>query len=542
MERVGRRCHNRAVRTDPRILAGRTLDVLVIGGGIQGAAIAREAAARGAAVALVEARDFAAGTSSRSSRLVHGGLRYLRQGHLALVRESLAERERLLRLCPHLVRPVPMLMPFFRDGGGSRLLAWIGTWLYARLAGRSTMPRPRRLAAADAVAAFPGLRSEGLRGAVLFYDAATVDLRLTLANVQAAALGGALVANHCAVAGLGPRGAVRLVDHVSGGAEVDVRARHVVNAAGPRADAVRALLGCGGAPLVRTSRGSHLVLEPRAGETAIAAFLPDGRIQFVVPHRDGTICGTTDVDEPVADEEPTVPPDDVRYLLEALGFLLAPPPRREDVRFAYCGWRSLPAAKGPAGQLNREAFLVRERLPEGTLHTVVGGKLTTHRSFAERTVADMLGVQAADSPTRTAPLPGGGGPREVQDPLWWRHGSLASAVRALAAGEPSWERPLCPHRPMLRVEAVHALRALGAVTFADLMLRRLVHAQGPCLQRECLRAAHELFLRERPVACDDSFEAAAGALVEEVRRLTGGLVPAAPAPADVPPGRPDRHG
>src|SRR5262249_9053588 len=156
-----------------------------------------------------------------------------------------------------------------------------------------------------------------------------------------------------------------------------------------------------------TSRGSHLVLPARAGETALAAFLPDGRIQFVVPHTDGTICGTTDVDEAAGDDEPTVPDDDVRYLLAALGFLMAPPPRRRDVACAYCGWRSLPARKGPPGALNREAFLVAERLPASELHTIVGGKLTTHRAFAERAVAQILGLRAVDSPTRQLPLPGG---------------------------------------------------------------------------------------------------------------------------------------
>ena len=517
------------MRTDPRELNGKTFDLLVVGGGIQGAAIAREAALRGASVVLAEARDFAAGTSSRSSRLVHGGLRYLQQGHFALVKEALHERERLLRLCPHLVRPVPMLLPFFRDGGGSRWLSWLGVRAYAWLAGDSTMPAPTRLDPHAAVAAFPGLRTQGLLGAVQYFDAATSDSRLTLANVQAAALAGAKVVNHCAVTGLGPGGAIALRDGV-GDADVAVRARHVVNAAGPRADAVRRLLGIDAADLVRTSRGSHFVLDARPGETALAAFLPDGRIQFVVPHHDGTICGTTDVDERSGDDEPTVPEDDVRYLLNALSFLLSPPPRPQDVRFAYCGWRSLPARKGPPGALNREAFLVTEALPDAHLHTVVGGKLTTHRAFAERAVAQLLDVPAKESPTRTRALPGGDGPREVQDPLWWRHGSEAMAVRELARVEPAWGRPLCPHRPLLVAEAVHALRNLGAVTFADLMLRRLVHAQGPCRRVECLRAAHAVFLRERAHAVDDDFGRAHAALEAELRQLIGAAMgPAVPA-------------
>jgi glycerol-3-phosphate dehydrogenase len=513
------------VRTDPRSLHGRTFDLLIVGGGIQGAAIAREAALRGAAVLLVEARDFGAGTSSRSSRLVHGGLRYLRDGHFALVREALHERERLLRLAPHLVRPLPMLMPFFTDGGGSRVLSWLGVHAYALLAGRSTLPRPRRLSATAAAAAFPGLRTRGLRSALEFWDAATSDCLLTLANVVAAARAGAAVVNHCALLGVAADGALRLQDLVAN-AEIAVRARHVVNAAGPRADAVRRLLGVQGAPLVRTSRGSHLVLAPRRGELAIAAFLPDKRIQFVVPHRDGTICGTTDVDEPWTEDEPTVPADDVRYLLASLGWLLDPAPQQDDVRFAYCGWRSLPAGKGPPGPLNREAFLIREPLPAGDLHTVVGGKLTTHRALAERALHTVLGADPKRSPTRTLPLPGGDGPREVMDPLWWRHGSEAPAVHALAQEDAAWGRPLCPHRPFLAAEAVHALRAQGAVTFADVLLRRLVHSQGPCLHEECLQRAHALFVQQRRWPVDGEFAPAVAVLRQEVDRLTGGLVPA----------------
>ncbi|MGB3965781.1 MAG: FAD-dependent oxidoreductase, partial [Planctomycetota bacterium] len=307
------------MRTDPRDLHGATFDLAVIGAGIQGAAIAREAAVRGHAVLLVDARDVAAGTSSRSSRLVHGGLRYLQHGHWALVREALHERERLLRLCPHLVRPLPMLMPFFRDTGVPRWRLRLGIWLYSRLAGRSTLPRPRALTAGEAAAMFPGLRTDGLRSAVGFFDAATRDSALTVANAIAAHAAGAKVATHCAVVGSSPKG-LRLVDTFTGN-EVTVGAKVVVNAAGPGADAVRRMLRIAGGPLVRTTRGSHLVLDPRPGETALAAFLPDGRIQFVVPHRDGTLCGTTDVDDALTGDEGGPPAADVDYLLAALGQL-----------------------------------------------------------------------------------------------------------------------------------------------------------------------------------------------------------------------------
>lgn len=513
-------------RTDPRQLHQQAFDLIVIGAGIQGAAVAREAALRRLSVLLVEARDLAAGTSSRSSRLVHGGLRYLRQGNLALVREALAERERLLRCCPHLVRPLPMLMPFFTDGGGSRWLARLGIGLYARLARQSTLPRPRALSAADAATAFPGLRTRGLGGAVEFFDAATQDARLTLANVLGAAAAGARVATHTEV--IGCHGdALQLRDRL-GDAVVQVRAPHVVNAAGPRADAVRATLGVGGGPLVRTSRGSHLVLAARPGELALAAFLPDGRIQFVIPHDDGTLCGTTDVDDELVGDEGGPPVADADYLLAALGFLLDPAPTRADVRFAYAGWRSLPRGKGPPGALHREAFVVDEALPTGRLHTIVGGKLTTHRSFAERLVQQVFGCRGA-SPTRTLPLPGGEGPREVAEPLWWRHGSRIALLRQIVHERAELAAPLCPHRPFVVAELVHALRDDFAVTFADVMLRRLVHGQGPCLDGGCLQRAYEWFRHERPWPVDDDADRVIAALRDEVAVLRGDL--AAPAGA-----------
>jgi glycerol-3-phosphate dehydrogenase len=273
---------------------------------------------------------------------------------------------------------------------------------------------------------------------------------------------------------------------------------------------------------VRPSRGSHLVLPPRPGETALAAFLPDGRIQFVVPHRDGTLCGTTDVDDELAGDEGAPPAADVDYLLASLRFLMDPAPVAADVRFAYAGWRSLPAGKGPPGALNREAFVVDEDIASGRLHTIVGGKLTTHRSLAERVVRRIFALRDP-SPTRVQSLPGGDGPREVTEPLWWRHGGRAAMVRDLFGEEPAWRRPLCPHRPFLAAELVHALRHDGAVTFADAMLRRLVHSQGPCLEEPCLLAAHTLFLRERLWPVDGDPVLARGELRLEVAAMTGDL-------------------
>ncbi|MBL8754636.1 MAG: glycerol-3-phosphate dehydrogenase/oxidase, partial [Planctomycetes bacterium] len=483
-----------------------------------------EAALRGHSVLLVEARDVAAGTSSRSSQLVHGGLRYLQHGHFHLVREALHERERLLRSVPHLVRPLPMLLPFFRGVRPGPFTMRLGTWLYTLLAGRSTLPRPRALDADAARRAFPGLRGEGLRSGLVFFDAATQDARLTVANAVGAVEAGAKLTTHCRVAGRSGDG-VRLVDAFTG-AEIVVRSKHVVNAAGPAVDRVRAAFGVEGAPLVRTTRGSHLVLPARPGEQALAAFLPDGRIQFVIPHDGGTLCGTTDVDDAFPDQETGPPADDVDYLLAALRHLLEPAPTRADVQFAYAGWRALPAGKGPPGKANREAFVVDERLAiaGATLHTIVGGKLTTHRALAERIVGALFG-HSSPSPSRTQPLPGGDGPREVTEPLWWRHGGRIDRVRAALRERPELATPLCPHRPFLAVEVQHAVEHEAACTFADVMLRRLCDLRGPCLEPECLRAAHAHFLRARRWPVDDDPATAIAALVTEVDASCGGIRP-----------------
>ncbi|GAB4145374.1 MAG: glycerol-3-phosphate dehydrogenase [Planctomycetota bacterium] len=518
--RAERECHTAAdLRTDPRSLQGRTFDLAVVGGGIQGASIAREAAMRGARVLLVEAIDFASGTSSRSSRLVHGGLRYLASGRIGLVREALAERERLLRLAPHLVRPVPLLLPSFSDLRLPRF-ARLGVRLYAALAGRSTLPGPESLSASDCLASFPGLRSGGLLGGVRFFDAATQDARLTLANVRAAAEEGAACCNHCRVVGF-RSGSLTMLDAVSGD-DVAVNALQVVNATGPHVDTVRRILGIDGPPLSRISRGSHLVLPRRRGECGLAAFLPDRRIQFAIPHRGGTICGTTEIDDELCAEGPSPSSAEIDYILDALALLMDPAPRRGDVSFAYAGWRALPACEGPAGRADRRPALVRESAGRTVVWSVVGGKLTTHRSFGERAAKRILGA-AGRSPSRTRPLPGCSGPRDVKSPLWWRHGAEAFSMSDEIGREPPLGEPLCPHRPFARVEAVFALREHAAVTFADLMLRRLCHEAGPCLEEGCLRAAHELFLQHRRWPVDDRADVVIPALIEELRYETGGI-------------------
>lgn len=502
------------MRTDPRQLHGQAFDCVVVGAGIQGAAIARDAAARGLRALLVDARDVAAGGTAHSSHLIHGGLGDLRRAQVSLVRESLRERERLLRLAPHLVRPLPMLTPLFE---GSAVPAWqlrLGAWLYGRMARRSTLPRPRRLSADEAVAAFPGLRRRGLRGAVELFDARTQAARLTLAIVRDAVAQGAVFCSHARAVACSADGVTLRAD----GVEVVVRAAVIFNVAGPAVDPLRRALGVDGDDLVRTTRRSHVVLPPRAGELALCAFLPDERVHFLVPHEGGVLCGPADVDDPESGREGAPPRADLDSLHDALGYLLEPAPARAQLRSCDAGWGALPKVAGPPGAPRREAFVVREPIACGRLHTVVGGRLTTHRACAERAVGAAFGIPSA-SPTRSRPLPGGVGPREVDDPLWWRHGGLAGEVRALGGGDLA--SPLCEHRPFLACELVYAVQVEGARSFADAMLRRLVDVRGPCLEADCLQRALAVFERAGGQVRDEA--ATLAAVQDEVRQRAGAL-------------------
>ena len=303
-------------------LGARTFDVLVIGGGITGCGIARDAALRGLDVALVEKADFASGTSSRSSRLVHGGLRYLEHGHLHLVFESSAERRRLLRIAPHLVRPLEFTWPVY---AGARIARWklsAGLVLYDALALFRNVAAHRRLDRASVLAREPRLRQQGLRGGALYWDAAADDARLTLANALSATDAGATTVNHAGVRDLitgdgKVRGAI--VTDVIGGATIPVQARIVVNATGPWSDELRRLDG-EHRPSVRGSKGAHIAIRrERVGNAGALTLLSprDGRVCFILPSGGHTIVGTTDSYTAASPDEVRATSEDIEYLLEA---------------------------------------------------------------------------------------------------------------------------------------------------------------------------------------------------------------------------------
>src|SRR5437773_11566900 len=306
-----------------RAMAAEPVDLLVIGGGITGAGVARDAALRGIRTALVDKGDFASGTSSHSSRLIHGGLRYLEQYEFHLVREASRERRVLLKVAPHLVRPLPFVLPAYR---GARVPAWrlrAGLWLYDLLAGFRNVGLHRWLGRKATLRLEPGLRDKDLRGAAVYFDAQTDDARLTLATMRAAAQAGALVASHADVTALlKPDGRIRgaAVRDMLSGDEYSVRALVVVNATGPWVDQVRRLEDPAAEPLLRLTRGAHVAVpRQRMGHVrAMTLTSPlDGRVMFILPWGDLSYIGTTDTDDDTSPDDVRASGEDAVYLLRS---------------------------------------------------------------------------------------------------------------------------------------------------------------------------------------------------------------------------------
>ena len=392
-------------------LGSRQFDLLVIGGGITGCGIAYEAAARGLAVALVDKADFAWGTSSRSSRLVHGGVRYLEHGHIHLVFESSAERRALLRLAPHLVRPLEFTWPVYEGARISRWKLGAGLFAYDALALFRNVARHRRLSHDAVLQREPALQSAGLKGGASYFDAATDDARLTLANALGAAEVGAVLVNHAAALRLiieNGRATGVVVEDAFGSGRVDVRARIVVNATGPWSDEVRALDG-DVSHTVRGSKGAHIAV-PRArlgNRRAVTMVSPeDGRVLFALPAGGLSIVGTTETDARTRPDEVRASHDDVRYLLAAANWFFPTAGLRDsDVVSAWAGIRPLVAhdAASP-GALSREHAI---QSSEHGVVSITGGKLTTYRVMARDVVESIFGRARNDPRTNSRPLPGG---------------------------------------------------------------------------------------------------------------------------------------
>jgi len=483
-------------------LAAEPADLLVIGGGITGAGVARDAAMRGLRTVLVEQGDFGSGSSSLSSRLIHGGLRYLETGDLRLVLEANRERRVLLRIAPHLVWPLPFIFPLHQ---GDRLSRWrlaAGMWVYDGLALFRNVQVHRILGKRRLLEAEPMLRERGLLGGARFYDAQCDDARLVLATLRSALRHGALAANYVMVGAL-ERTAGRVVgaqveDRLTGQRAV-IRAHVVVNATGPWSDRVRTLEDPEAPRLLTPTKGIHVVVDrERLGHREAIIFLSpiDGRVLFILPWRRLSYIGTTDTDTDEPPDRLTVSAEDIVYLLRSANARFPNARLRlEDVRASWAGLRPLLAknADRSASARSREHLIVRG---SGGMLTVVGGKLTTYRVMARevvnRAVRDlrMRAYRSRPDEARTdeEALPGGeaadltpfrdrgldlGLTAECVEHLLRQYGTEAAGIFNLGAGDRRLLRPLSPTHPAIEAEVVHAARREMAQTLPDVLIRRL---------------------------------------------------------------------
>src|SRR3954452_7651078 len=419
-----------AALAELRALAGRPLDVVIVGGGVVGAGTALDATTRGLTVGLFEARDWAAGTSSRSSKLVHGGLRYLEMLDFGLVREALRERGLLAqRLAPHLVRPVPFLYPL-KHRGWERLYAGTGVALYDTMgmsSGASRgLPHHRHLSRRGALRECPSLRKDALVGAIQYYDAQVDDARHTMSVVRTAAAYGALVANRARVVGFLREGervtGVRVRDFESD-TEIEVRARQVVNATGVWTDMTQSMAGERGQFHVRASKGVHLVVPRDRIQSATGLILrTETSVLFVIPWGRHWIIGTTDTDWSLGKAHPAASATDIDYLLEHVNRVLVTPLTREDVEGVYAGLRPLLSGESEStSKLSREHTVGH---PVPGLVVVAGGKYTTYRVMAKDAVDAVrhgLDEKVPECCTDRVPLVGA----EGFAALWNRRARLA---------------------------------------------------------------------------------------------------------------------
>jgi glycerol-3-phosphate dehydrogenase len=494
------------------------VDAVVIGGGMAGAGVARDLALRGASVALFEKGDFASGTSSKSSKLIHGGLRYLELGDFKLVRESLREKKTVERLAPHLVRPLPFLVPVYRGAARGLVKVRIGMWLYDLLTPGKTTERHRVLKPVDALALEPSVRAEDLRGAGYYFD----DLllfpeRLCLENVLSAQRHGARAFNYCEVEEFVPgrRGldGVKVRDLQSGQVQ-PVRARTIVNCAGPWVDRLRAMAQVADRSprLLRTTKGIHCLL-PRMTDRAVYLAARDERMIFVIPWREFSLVGTTDTDFEGDPDRLWATREEVTYLLQEVAKVL--PDKRatfDNVAYTYAGVRPLSFEPGrSASAVSREHRVIPEG-PDGRFLSVTGTKLTCFRSLAEDVGDRVMRLLDRSAPSRTARGMLDGTDEEVGkvEARVWMDVSEEMAATGLSGGAlrmlvetygrayprvlelgrklPDGLERLCPSNPEIVAQLHHAVREELAVSLQDVLLRRTGIGQSRCQGLDCAEA------------------------------------------------------
>jgi glycerol-3-phosphate dehydrogenase len=476
-------------------LSGPPFDLLVIGGGITGVGVARDATLRGIRTAIVEARDWAAGTSSRSSKLIHGGVRYLEQGDIGLVREAANERLVMRRIAPHLTIPLRVLLPTY--GRASHAKLGVGMWTFEKLAPVTAAERYESLGRDEALRREPLLDGTRLHGAVTFTEYLTDDARLVLETAMSAHEAGAACVNHAEVTAiaLAAGGSEVTVRDTFTGREQRVRARVVVNAAGPWVDGVRRLAGANRGLRLRLTKGIHVVVEhtrlPVRHMVAMAA--RDRRSVFAAPRGAFTYLGTTDTDYAEPAEHPTITADDVEYLLEAANRTFAGTRLgTSDVVATWAGLRPLLDEEGKRpSEISR-----KDEIMEGEhgFVSIAGGKLTTHRRMAERVVdlvQKRLGRRAGGCRTAELPLPNGTLGADALPALERRvrealpalapggaerlvalYGAACERILARAASAPASAAPLAGQPNVVRAEIEHVLDGEMALTLQDVLERR----------------------------------------------------------------------
>jgi len=489
------------------------VDLVVVGGGITGAGIARDAARRGLQVALFEQNDIAYGTSSRSSKLIHGGLRYLESYEFSLVFESVSERRVVLDLAPHLVNPLAFLFPVYQGSRKSLRMIDAGMWLYDGLALFRSPKRHRTLKPSEVAKEEPMLRQEGLQGAPVYYDCSTDDARLTLETIIDATQNGAVVVNWARVDALtkDDQGRVSgvIVKNARDGGLREVKAHTVINATGPWTDEVLAMSGPRPGKLLRPTKGIHIVVEREKlpVEHAVVLFHPtDNRVLFALPWGERTYVGTTDTDYEGSPGEEAATLEDVDYLIAASNYYFqANQIAREDVISTWAGLRPLIAPEPEVGEIS-ESQVSREHqilIGEDGLITIAGGKLTTYRKMAKECVdiavnllklTGKLPEDIHSGQTFKFPLPGAVGwpedddhdkvaadlvaacdcglPAEVSRHLVDTYGMRALELAKLCAADPSLMEPIVPGRVEIMAQVDFGVREELAASASDIMIRR----------------------------------------------------------------------
>lgn len=463
-----------------RLRSGNVWDIIIIGGGATGLGAAVDSASRGYRTLVLEAVDFAHGTSSRSTKLVHGGVRYLAQGNVPLVREALHERGLLVRNAPHLVHSRDFIVPAYRY---MQLPFYgLGLWLYDRLAGRLSLGRSQWLSRKEVLNRVPTVRDKGLRGGILYTDGQFDDARLAVTLARTAADLSASVLNHCSVVGtikeLGRTVGVRARDAETG-EEFEIRAKAVVNATGVYADAVRRLDQPDVSPLLAPSQGAHIVLDRSFLPGDAAIMIPktdDGRVLFAIPWHDRALIGTTDV--PLSDipREPRPLAEELEFLLEHAARYLSKAPSEADVRSQFAGLRPLINSEvGRGGQtkrLSREHAVI---VSDSGLITITGGKWTTYRVMGRDAVDHAIEIgrlPVKPCSTEALKLHGWADRQGGEEDSLEIYGSESSAIRSLVAMEPELGRRLEESLPFIEAEVVWGVRHEAARTVEDVLSRR----------------------------------------------------------------------